>query len=105
MNFYSTAIIKKKLIVVLLTFPFFGFGHLADTGKINAFKKIIFTTDSLKFLLLDHRIIEKTENAKLEVGRVEKHPANPLFVEDKDWEMRFDNLYGNVIFDECGGYL
>lgn len=53
-----------------------------------------------RFLLLDSRIVEKAENAKLEVGTVEKHKANPLFEEDKSWEMRFDNLYGNVIFDQ-----
>jgi hypothetical protein len=58
------------------------------------------SSDSSRFLLLDKRIIEKTENVKLEVGKAEKHPANPLFGEEKDWEMRFDNLYGNVIFDE-----
>jgi len=53
-----------------------------------------------KYLLLDDRIIEKVENAKLEVGTVKKHSANPLFIEDNPWEMRFDNLYGNVIYDE-----
>ena len=53
-----------------------------------------------KYLLLDNRIIDHTENAKLVVGTVKKHPANPLFVEDKPWEKRFDNLYGNVIYDE-----
>ncbi|MEX2215180.1 MAG: hypothetical protein WD768_13685 [Phycisphaeraceae bacterium] len=53
-----------------------------------------------RFLLLDSRIIATTENAKLEVGTVTKHKANPLFTEDKPWEMRFDNLYGNVIYDQ-----
>lgn len=53
-----------------------------------------------RFLLLDSRIIENTENAKLVVGTVEKHKGNPLFGEDKPWEKRFDNLYGNVIFDK-----
>lgn len=53
-----------------------------------------------KYLLLDSRIIKEVTNAKLEVGTVVKHKANPLFEEEKDWEMRFDNLYGNVIFDE-----
>ena len=56
--------------------------------------------DSTRFLLLDKRIIETTENVKLEVGKVEKHPANPLFGEENEWEMRYDNLYGNVIFDK-----
>jgi hypothetical protein len=56
--------------------------------------------DSSRFLLLDKRIIESTENVKLEVGKVEKHEANPLFGETKEWEMRFDNLYGNILFDQ-----
>ena len=56
-----------------------------------------------KYLLLDSRIIESTVNAKLEVGIVEKHKNNPLFVEDKPWEKRFDNFYGNVIYDKEEG--
>lgn len=43
-----------------------------------------------KYLLLDSRIIEQTDNARLAVGTVKKHPANPLFREDKPWEVRFD---------------
>jgi hypothetical protein len=53
-----------------------------------------------RYLLLDDRIIAETDNAELALGAVKKHPSNPLFVEDKPWEMRFDNLYGNVIYDE-----
>jgi len=30
---------------------------------------------------------------------VHKHPANPLWGEDKPWEVRFDNLYPNVLYD------
>ena len=52
-----------------------------------------------RFLLLDSRIVEETENARLALGTVQKHKSNPLFVEDKPWEIRFDNLYGNVIYD------
>jgi hypothetical protein len=53
-----------------------------------------------KYLLLDDRVIERVENAGLRVGTVTKHPRNPLFKEDRPWEVRFDNLYANVIFDE-----
>ena len=53
-----------------------------------------------RYLLLDDRIIEKVVNAKIVVGTVQKNPSNPLFVEDKPWEKRFDNLYGNVIYDQ-----
>ena len=52
-----------------------------------------------RYLLLDNRIVERAENATLRLGKVNKHPANPLFIEDKPWEKRIDNLYGNVLFD------
>jgi len=60
-------------------------------------------------LLLDPRIIASTTNAKLQLGTVQKHPANPLFVEEyfadppKRWEARLDNVYPNVIYDEDEG--
>ncbi len=53
-----------------------------------------------RFLLLDSRIIDATENARLTMGKVQKHKDNPLFEEDKPWEKRFDNLYANVMYDE-----
>jgi hypothetical protein len=53
-----------------------------------------------RYLLLDSRIIEKTENSQLTVGVVQKDKNNPLFGEDQPWEKRFDNLYANVIFDQ-----
>jgi len=53
-----------------------------------------------KYLLLDSRIIENVRDAKLTLGEIKKHPANPLFGEDKPWEPRFDNVYANVIYDE-----
>lgn len=52
-----------------------------------------------RFLVLDSRIVDNVENAKLAVGTVQKHKSNPLFGEDKPWEKRFDNLYGNVVYD------
>lgn len=53
-----------------------------------------------KYLLLNKRIVERTENAHLALGAVRKEAGNPLFVEDKPWEPRFDNLYANVMYDE-----
>jgi hypothetical protein len=73
---------------------------LLSVSMLKALGGDKFNQDTTRFLLLDDRIIEKTENVKLEVGKVEKHSANPLFGEENEWEMRFDNLYGNVIFDE-----
>ena len=60
-------------------------------------------------LFLDPRVVASTANAKLELGRVQKHSANPLFSEDffadppKRWEARLDNVYPNVIYDEDDG--
>ena len=56
--------------------------------------------DEQRYLLLDDRIIENTEKTKLILGTVKKHSSNPLFGEDKPWEVRFDNLYANIIYDD-----
>ena len=53
-----------------------------------------------RFLLLDSRIVDSSVNGKLALGSAQKHAANPLFVADKPWEPRYDNMYPNVIFDE-----
>ncbi len=53
-----------------------------------------------RFLLLDTRVVMSADNVELKVGCVIKHNANPLMTEDKAWEKRFDNLYGNVLYDE-----
>ena len=53
-----------------------------------------------RHLLLDARVVKDAHNAELTLGTVEKHSGNPLFGEDKPWEMRFDNLYANVIYDD-----
>ncbi len=56
-----------------------------------------------KHLLLDDRVIDRTENVRLTPGRVTKDPCRPLFQEDRPWEPRFDNLYANVLHDEGEG--
>jgi hypothetical protein len=53
-----------------------------------------------RYLVLDSRIIESTDNMELTVGVVHKDKNNPLFGEDKPWEPRFDNPYSSVIYDE-----
>ena len=52
-----------------------------------------------KFLMLDPRTIENAKNAQIKLGKVKKHVNNPLFGEDKPWEVRFDNLYANIWYD------
>lgn len=53
-----------------------------------------------RYLLLDSRVVESVENAKLTLGAVRKDPSNPLFKEDKPWEPYISNLYGKIVYDE-----
>ena len=55
-----------------------------------------------KHLALDSRVIARTENAVLRPAPVVKDPHNPLLCEDMRWEVRFDNLYANVVYDAAG---
>ena len=60
-------------------------------------------------LLVDPRRVSSSHNARLVLGQVQKHPANPLFVEEgcaqppKAWEARLDNVYPSVVYDEQAG--
>jgi hypothetical protein len=54
-----------------------------------------------KLLVLDTRVIESAENARLMPGTVTKHESNPLFQADKPWENSMNNLYPNVIWDDA----
>lgn len=87
----SNKILSITLLFILLVCAIFSFSIAQQADEKATYNR---------FLLLDNRIIASTENVKLEVGTVEKHASNPLFIEDNPWEMRFDNLYGNVIYDD-----
>lgn len=54
---------------------------------------------SNKYLLIDSNLIQSSENVKLEMGRIKKDERNPLFSEEKPWEVRLDNLDANIIYD------
>lgn len=56
-----------------------------------------------RYLVLDSRIVERTDNARLQVIAAARSSANPLFGEDHPWEARFDNLYPSVILDADQG--
>ena len=58
------------------------------------------STAEEKRLLLDERIVQEVDNAVLRLGRIKKHPANPLFGEEYEWEPRYDSMYPNVLYDE-----
>jgi len=53
-----------------------------------------------RYLVLDSRVIDKTNNVELTVGFARKDMNNPLFKEDKPWEPRFDNPYCSIIYDD-----
>ena len=53
-----------------------------------------------RFLFLDDRNIDFSDNVILKLGRVDKHTKNPLMIEDQSWEQRYDNFYGNIIYDQ-----
>lgn len=50
-------------------------------------------------LFLDSRVLDKVKGAALRVGSVVKDSRNPLFAEDRPWEVRYDNVYANIIRD------
>lgn len=54
-------------------------------------------------LALDDRDVERADGLQLRVGTVTKHPANPLFGEDRPWEVRLDNGYFNIVRDDASG--
>jgi len=85
--------LRISLVAAVTTVLFIGSSWAHETSGSRQ-------TGRNRFLVLDSRIIDNTENAKLTLGQPQKHPANPLFGEDKPWEARFDNLYANVIYDE-----
>jgi hypothetical protein len=53
-----------------------------------------------KYLLLDSRVIDRTEGLALRLGKITKDPRSPLFVQDKPWEVRWDNADPAVLYDE-----
>lgn len=67
-----------------------------DRGQLA--QPITHTTES-RTLLLNTEKIDGVKNAVLQLGTVSKSPQNPLFIEDNPWEKRFDNLYGNMLYD------
>ena len=46
---------------------------------------------------------EPTAGVATVIGKVQKHPSNPLFVQDRPWEPRLDNGYPNVVYEPDTG--
>ena len=65
-----------------------------------AAKDGVLDVKTTRLLFLDDRNISRSDNAVIKLGDIKKYSSNPLMREDKHWEKRFDNFYGNIIFDE-----
>jgi hypothetical protein len=56
-------------------------------------------------LLLDPRVVASAVNARLVPGPVVKEPADPLFIEERPWKVRSDNLYTSSVHEWEDGSL
>jgi hypothetical protein len=56
-----------------------------------------------RFLLVDARTVASAEGVQVRLGSAVKDPGNPLFVADRAWEPRYDNLYANLVYDRQEG--
>ncbi|HPD16989.1 MAG TPA: hypothetical protein PLE19_18735 [Planctomycetota bacterium] len=55
--------------------------------------------DPAKLLMLDTRVVERAENARLVLGSPVKDERNPLLPSDQPWENATNNYYPNVLWD------
>jgi hypothetical protein len=76
-----------SLAVALVAFPLF-----AGEPRLVA-------PEPAKLLMLDRRVIERAENARLVIGSPVKDGRNPLLPSDAPWENATNNYYPNVLWD------
>ena len=81
---------KVSLTILLLAAPA---AYLAGEPRV-------LPPDESKLLMLDTRVIERSENARLVLGVPEKEARNPLLPSDQPWENATNNYYPNVLWDE-----
>lgn len=55
--------------------------------------------DHAKLLMLDTRVVEHAENARLVIQSPAKEARNPLLPSDQPWENATNNYYPNVLWD------
>ncbi len=69
------------------------------TVALHAGEPRLMEPDAAKLLMLDTRVIEHAENARLSIGTPEKDARNPLLPVDQPWENATNNYYPNVTWD------
>ena len=84
----------KERLYLWCFLAFYWLATIANAAKPTALNQ-------QEYLLVDPRVVEEIEGVTLRLGQVKKHPANPLMRENKPWEVRYDNVYANVLYDEA----
>ena len=74
MNNVTSKLIRLVVIVVL--------GSLFSLAIASGQTPVNHEVKSIKFLVLDSRIIDNVQNARLTLGTVKKHPDNPFAPDD-----------------------
>ena len=72
---------------------------LLISTALHAGEPVLVPPQDDKLLMLDTRVIEQTENARLVLGTAEKAAENPLLPSDQPWENATNNYYPNVTWD------
>jgi len=68
-------------------------------NPLRAAEPALVKPDLACLLMLDMRVVEQVENAKLVLGTPLKHAGNPVLSSDEPWENSTNNYYPNVTWD------
>lgn len=72
---------------------------LLSVLSLQSAEPVLLLPEEDKLLMLDSRVIERIENARLVPGVPEKATENPLLPSDQPWENATNNYYPNVTWD------
>ncbi len=88
-------------VFLCLLIVVFGSCQQQDNSNKNTHRSLpVISISNHSQLFLDDHLIAKMSNLKRELQRPEKHPANPVIVQDAPWEQRYMQMYGTVLYDE-----
>jgi hypothetical protein len=79
--------------------PAWFLSFLALSATVWGDEPHLVAPDPAKLLMLDTRVIDHAENARLVLGMPVKEPRNPLLPADQPWENATNNYYPNVLWD------
>lgn len=82
-----------------LTFALLAALLLVRLNSLGASEPALVSPDPECWLMLDSRVVERAENARLVLGTPLKHAGNPVMRTDQPWENSTNNYYPNVSWD------